>query len=341
MPYGAILASPTANDALRIDQLLLHRILECCIDERTNAQETVPAAILLSLAALWLAGAVQVYADYQVRTALALESTRIVTSAEPDEIEISDIETEVLAPTTTPAPTLPPGALYADLRSSFDPEIFHPTVREPGPGEHYGGPFMAQNLVQGANNLALMIRARTRPLSPTMAGLKSRARFGYGRYETIMRPSGEDGIVSSFFTYTGPWSGDPHDEIDIEFVGSRPTHIEFNYFKNGVRGQYARLPLGFDASDSLNLYGYDWLPDQIIWYVNGEEIYRTQTDGSDIPTHAGTLIINAWAGTERMRVWTGPLRFGAEAQADYACLSFTPIGETARSCADQWAESRG
>lgn len=314
--------------------MILHQIIDCCIDERTNAQDTVPAAILLAFAAMWLAGAFQVYADYQVRTALAFESTRIVASAEPDQTDAPRIET----PLPVSPVTLPPRALFADLRTAFDGATFHPTVREPQSGSHYGGPFLEENLVQSGSSLTLKIKARARPEKPTMAGLKSRARFGYGRYETIMRPSGESGVVSSFFTYTGPWYGDPHDEIDIEFVGSRPGFVEFNYFKNGVRGQHARVPLGFDASQSMNLYAFDWLPDQIIWYVNGEEAYRTSIDGSDIPEHSGKMIINAWAAADHVRRWTGPLQFGAEAEAQYTCLSFTPIGETARSCADLWSE---
>ena len=88
----------------------------------------------------------------------------------------------------------------------------------------------------------------------------------------------------------------------------------------------------------MNLYAFDWLPDQIIWYVNGEEAYRTSIDGSDIPEHSGKMIINAWAAADHVRRWTGPLQFGAEAEAQYTCLSFTPIGETARSCADLWSE---
>jgi len=41
--------------------------------------------------------------------------------------------------------------------------------------------------------------------------------FGYGYYEVRMKAAKNVGIVSSFFTYTGPSDNNPWDEIDIEF----------------------------------------------------------------------------------------------------------------------------
>ncbi|MHA7900645.1 MAG: family 16 glycosylhydrolase [Henriciella sp.] len=237
-------------------------------------------------------------------------------------------------------PTLvSPNAVYADLRNPIDPNVFFAANHaNDGAMTQYAGPFLPENHVQTDAYLALMVKARSRPQRPTMAEMKSHARYGYGRYETIMRPSGEPGVVSAFFTYTGPWFGTPHDEVDIEFTGNRPSDIEFNYFKSGVRGAYARKDLGFDASAQMHLYAFDWLEDKIIWYVDGQEIYRTPVDRKDIPTHESKIFISAWAGADRVRAWTGPLQFGAEAQAEFECISFTPVGDASRSCSDQWAE---
>ena len=49
------------------------------------------------------------------------------------------------------------------------------------------------------------------------AALDAKAATGYGRYEVVMTAAKGNGIISSFFTYTGPYFGDPHDEIDFEF----------------------------------------------------------------------------------------------------------------------------
>ena len=56
--------------------------------------------------------------------------------------------------------------------------------------------------------------------------------FGYGMYDVSMKPAKNDGIVSSFFTYTGPTDGTVWDEIDIEFLGKDTTKVKFNYYTN-------------------------------------------------------------------------------------------------------------
>ena len=57
--------------------------------------------------------------------------------------------------------------------------------------------------------------------------------FGYGYYEVRMKATKNIGVVSSFFTYTGPSDNNPWDEIDIEFLGKDTTKVQFNWYKNG------------------------------------------------------------------------------------------------------------
>lgn len=230
-------------------------------------------------------------------------------------------------------------ALFADLRGPLNLNEWSPSTNlNDFPGTHYGGPWLRENIVRLGGHLGLMIHAGRDGARPTMAELKTRKRYGYGRYEVIMKPSGEPGTVSAFFTYTGPWSGNPHDEVDIEFTGQRPRQIEFNYFKNGRTGAHDRINLGFDASERLNLYAFEWREDEIVWFVNGIERYRTPAGRKDIPTQPGQLFISAWTGTKKMEVWTGTPDFGESAQAEYACLSFAPLGDESYSCTDLWNE---
>ncbi len=58
--------------------------------------------------------------------------------------------------------------------------------------------------------------------------------YKYGYYETSMQAIKNDGVVSSFFTYTGPSENNPWDEIDIEVLGKDTTKVQFNYYTNGV-----------------------------------------------------------------------------------------------------------
>src|SRR3546814_9681975 len=62
---------------------------------------------------------------------------------------------------------------------------------------------------------------------------QSRRFFGYGRFEARLKAIAAPGIVTGFFTYTGPsFDGDPHDEIDFEFLGKSPRQVQVNYYRS-------------------------------------------------------------------------------------------------------------
>jgi len=231
------------------------------------------------------------------------------------------------------------GAFFADLRRPLDLNAWRMSAHDnERPAVIYGGPWRRENIIQTHDRLILKVHASKNGERPTMAEMQTREKYGYGRYEVIMRPSGERGIVSTFFTYTGPWTGDPHDEVDIEFVGARSSGVEYNYWRRGRKGAYSREPLDFDISERMNLYAFEWHPDEVIWYVNGEEHYRSPRDPSRIPDHEGNIFISAWTGIPAMHAWTGAPAFGDEAQAEYACISYKPFDSDSYSCADLWSD---
>ncbi len=117
--------------------------------------------------------------------------------------------------------------------------------------------------------------------------------YHYGYYETSMQAIKNDGVVSSFFTYTGPSDNNPWDEIDIEILGKDTTKVQLNYYTNGVGNHEYMYDLGFDASEGFHTYGFDWQPDHITWYVDGKEVY---TVTNDIPSTPGKIMMNAWPG---------------------------------------------
>jgi beta-glucanase (GH16 family) len=123
--------------------------------------------------------------------------------------------------------------------------------------------------------------------------LRSNAKFGYGLYEVSMKPAKNTGVVSSFFTYTGPSDNNPWDEIDIEFLGKDTTKVQFNYYTNGVGGHEYIYNLGFDASEAYHTYSFEWKKDSIVWRVDGNVAY---TAYDNIPSHPGKIMINLWNG---------------------------------------------
>lgn len=124
---------------------------------------------------------------------------------------------------------------------------------------------------------------------------RTRQTFGYGMYQVNMKPIKNPGVVSSFFTYTGPTDGTRWDEIDIEFLGYDTTKVQFNYFSNGVGNHEHIYNLGFDASKEFHTYGFYWGQGVITWYVDGKAVY-TVTSG-DVPVTPGKIMMNVWPGT--------------------------------------------
>lgn len=117
--------------------------------------------------------------------------------------------------------------------------------------------------------------------------------YHYGYYETSMQAIKNDGVVSSFFTYTGPSDNNPWDEIDIEILGKDTTKVQFNYYTNGVGNHEYLYDLGFDASEGYHTYGFEWQPEYIAWYVDGVEVYRAT---GNLPTTPGKIMMNTWPG---------------------------------------------
>ena len=126
------------------------------------------------------------------------------------------------------------------------------------------------------------------------AEFRSKGFYGYGMYEVVMKPIKNDGVVSSFFTYTGPSDNNPWDEIDIEFLGKDTTIVQFNYFTDSHGSHEYIYELGFDAAEEFHTYGFDWQEDKITWYVDGEAVY---TADKSIPSTPSKIMMNTWPGT--------------------------------------------
>lgn len=117
--------------------------------------------------------------------------------------------------------------------------------------------------------------------------------YSYGRYEVRMKAIKNDGVVSSFFTYTGPSDSNPWDEIDIEILGKDTTQVQFNYFTDGEGEHEYVYDLGFDSSEEFHDYAFEWHKDRIVWFVDGKEVY---TASENIPVTPGKIMMNAWCG---------------------------------------------
>jgi endo-1,3-1,4-beta-glycanase ExoK len=155
------------------------------------------------------------------------------------------------------------------------------------------------------------------------AEYKTKEKYHYGKYEVRMKAASNIGIVSSFFTYTGPAFGTVWDEIDIEFLGKDTTKAQLNYFTSGVGEHEKLIDLGFDAAEEFHDYAFEWRRDSIKWYVDGKLVH-TATD--DIPVVPGKIMMNLWNGTG-VDDWLGAFDGGSPLTAEYEWMKYTPFPE--------------
>lgn len=153
---------------------------------------------------------------------------------------------------------------------------------------------------------------------------RSDAFFGYGRFEVSMKAIQNDGVVSSFFTYTGPSDQNPWDEIDIEFLGKDTSKVQFNYYTNGVGGHEKLYDLGFDASKDFHTYGFEWHKEKIVWLVDGKAVY---TATEQLPVTPAKLMMNAWCG-KGVDGWLNPFDdSNLPLTAEYQWFAYTAFEE--------------
>lgn len=138
---------------------------------------------------------------------------------------------------------------------------------------------------------------------PLQSGAIASARaFHYGRFEAEIRAANGAGLVTGFFLHRDT----PRQEIDIELTGDNPRQMLVNVYFNpgddgaaigfGYRGSPSRINLGFDASADFHTYAIDWLPDRILWSVDGVTVHeRRSWDPTPIPHLPMRLHGNLWA----------------------------------------------
>ncbi len=195
--------------------------------------------------------------------------------------------------------------------------------------------FRKENIHIAGGRMALRLTdADHRGRGNTGASYKSRGLYHYGRYDAVMKPARGAGVISAFYTYTGPVYGDPHDEIDFEFLGRNTKEVQLNYFVNGAPQLGLGVPLGFDAADDFHLYTIIWAPGRIVWKVDNREIYRIEGPLAATPQHPGKIIADIWAAKD-LNKWAGRLDDQAlPATAIVRCISFQPEGGADPTCAD-------
>lgn len=136
------------------------------------------------------------------------------------------------------------------------------------------------------------------------ASMRHTSATHFGRYEVMLQPARGAGVVTGFFTYSGPYYGTRHDEIDIEFLGRDTTKMHIAWFVDGVM-KNKLVDLGYDAADRPRLYAFEWSPHAVRWFADGEKVFETTIDDGKIPQIPGFVFVNLWAADPSIATWSG------------------------------------
>lgn len=156
------------------------------------------------------------------------------------------------------------------------------------------------------------------------ASIRREAPSHYGRYDVRMKAAAGAGVVTGFFTYTGPHYGTRHDEIDIEFLGRNTRQIHLAWFVDGVL-ENRFIDLGFDASEKMVDYAFEWHPEKLRWFADGVLIFEHDAKDGPIPEIQGRLFVNLWAADPSIASWAGHIQDQTQAQAYIEYVRFTPF----------------
>jgi beta-glucanase (GH16 family) len=101
-------------------------------------------------------------------------------------------------------------------------------------------------------------------------------------------------------------------EIDIEVTADRPGGIVTNLISADGVGQWnpgieepadkfptgdgaKPLPGGFGHQNQFHTYAFEWLPDRITWFVDGQAVrVKKAGGGKPIPEKSAKIIMNLW-----------------------------------------------
>ncbi|KAI9322526.1 concanavalin A-like lectin/glucanase domain-containing protein [Dichotomocladium elegans] len=125
----------------------------------------------------------------------------------------------------------------------------------------------------------------------------------FGRVSATIQSASVGGAITAVILIA-----DNGDEIDFEFLGGDPDHVQTNYFWGRevlytVNGGYHDVP-GGAVYDNLHTYTIDWSPERIEWYVDGQLVRtREKKDTCDengvckFPSEPARVQIGLWDGS--------------------------------------------
>lgn len=165
---------------------------------------------------------------------------------------------------------------------------------------------------------------------PRGGSIQSNQEFGYGRWVARVKPSAVPGVLNSIFTkdWDDLQTEGPNDgrkaEVDIEFLsksfgpGQGEVHLAIHLLKKHPLW-HVDIPLDFNPSDQFHEWGFDILPDKVLWHVDGKLLFAWEYTEEDYVDPNYEFFFNAWTNERWIQ---GPPAEDAHYQVDW--LKFYP-----------------
>ncbi len=124
--------------------------------------------------------------------------------------------------------------------------------------------------------------------------------YFYGRFEARIRFAPGEGVVSSFFLWKdGSSSTTSWNELDYEKINSA-CRLQTNIW-TGTGTQSAEIDTpSFNICNDYHTYGFEWTPDYIAWFIDGNQIRKVTGSSVTFYTQNATqgmsMHFNTWAG---------------------------------------------
>ena len=241
---------------------------------------------------------------------------------------------EALAARRGNTPAVVPLGSFVDQLGAYDTKRWIKADRWTN-GSPFDNAWRADHVVHDATNGTMSLRLTNRAYlgEPYSSGeYRTKGFHGYGCYEARFRPVRQSGVVTSFFTFAGPYDNGGngrHNEIDIEFLGRDTASVQFNFWTNDdtYASHNERIQqLGFDASLAAHNYGFRWFPGGIEWYVDGSRVYSFyDTALTQTPKPSDSyqkIMMNVWPVDATAAAWAGSFAYGGPQAALYEWVRY-------------------
>ena len=219
-------------------------------------------------------------------------------------------------------------------------------------GDPFGSDFRSNNIKYENGHLTLVLDKEGCPgdcegLPYASGEVRTGAFYSYGTYEANMKAASGNGLITSFYTYTGPWENNPEgknwDEIDVEAFGYDNTKIQVNYWTNGEQHPTVidldQIPglQNINTSTAYHTYKFDWQKNKIVWYVDNVKVHEEDGSRGPLPSHQQKIMMNMWPCTDAG--WTKEFTWNGIKTASYDWMQYTP-GEATSSNKGNAVEKR-